>query len=85
MISYRFTNVNREIAAKIAQDIINELADKRNFDTFSLTLNVNGDESDVEVIKRPRFGCDSELKINDEMDDVSDEAKDAAKKLMEEK
>lgn len=51
MISYRFKNVNREIAAKIAQDIINELADKRNFDTFSLTLNVNGDESDIEVIK----------------------------------
>ena len=33
----------------------------------------------------PRFGCDTEMKINDEMDDVSDEAKDAAKKLMEEK
>lgn len=31
----------------------------------------------------PRFGCASELKINDEMDDVSDEAKDAAKKLTE--
>ena len=31
----------------------------------------------------PRFGCASELNVNDEMDDVSDEAKDAAKKLME--
>lgn len=85
MIRYNFTNVSREIAAKIAQDAITALADKRKFDTFTLTLDMDGDESDVEVIKRPRFGCDSELKINDEMDDVSDEAKDAAKKLMEEK
>jgi hypothetical protein len=54
MISYRFTNVSREIAAKIAQDIINELADKRNFDTFTLTLNINVDESDVEVIKEAK-------------------------------
>lgn len=29
----------------------------------------------------PRFGCASELKVNDEMEDVSDWAKDAAKKL----
>ena len=82
MISYKFTNVSREIAAKIAHDIINELADKRNFDTFTLTLNIDSDESDIEVIKHPRFGCDSELNVNDEMDDVSDEAKDTAKKLM---
>ena len=33
----------------------------------------------------PRFGCATDLKINDEMDDVSDWAKDAAKKLTEEK
>ena len=83
MIRYNFTNVSREIAAKIAQDIINALADKRNFDTFTLTLDMDGDESDIEVIKHPRFGCASELKVNDEMDDVSDEAKDAAKKLTE--
>lgn len=31
----------------------------------------------------PRFGCDTEMKINDEMDDVSDWAKDAAKKMTE--
>lgn len=30
-----------------------------------------------------RFGCASELKVNDEMEDVSDWAKDAAKKLTE--
>ena len=29
----------------------------------------------------PRFGCASELNVNDEMEDVSDLAKDAAKKL----
>lgn len=34
---------------------------------------------------RPRFGCASELKFNDEMDDVSDWAKDAAKKLIRRK
>lgn len=33
----------------------------------------------------PRFGCATDLKINDEMDDVSDWAKDAAKKMTEEK
>ena len=31
----------------------------------------------------PRFGCATDLKINDEMDDVSDWAKDAAKKMTE--
>ena len=30
-----------------------------------------------------RFGFDGKLIVNDEMDEVSDEAKDAAKKLME--
>lgn len=85
MIRYNFTNVSRERLAKIAQDVITALADKRKFDKFTLTLDMDGDESDIEVIKNPRFGCDSELKINDEMDDVSDEAKDAAKKLMEAK
>ena len=85
MIRYNFTNVSRERLAKIAQDAITALADKRNFDTFTLTLDIDGDESDIEVVKHPRFGCDSELKINDEMDDVSDEAKDAANKLTEAK
>ncbi len=80
MISYKFTNVNREIAAKIAHDIINELADKRNFDTFTLTLNIDSDESDIEVIKHPRFGCDSELNVNDEIDDVSESIPDDGNK-----
>ena len=33
--------------------------------------------------EHPRFGCDTEMKINDEMDDVSDLAKEAAKKMLE--
>lgn len=85
MIRYNFTNVSRERLAKIAQDAITALADKRNFDTFTFTLDMDGDESDIEVIRHPRFGCATEMKVNDEMDDVSDEAKDAAKKMMEEK
>ena len=31
----------------------------------------------------PRFGCATDMKINDEMEDVSNWARDAAKKLME--
>lgn len=51
MIRYNFTNVSRERLAKIAQDAITALADKRKFDTFTLTLDMDGDESDIEVIK----------------------------------
>lgn len=54
MIRYNFTKVSREIAAKIAQDIITALVDKRNFDTFTLTLDMDGDESDIEVIKEAK-------------------------------
>lgn len=85
MIKYVFRKFSREQLANIAEIAIKALADKRNFDMFTFTLDVDCDESDIEVIRHHRFGCASELKINDEMDDVSDEAKDAAKKLMEEK
>lgn len=84
MIKYNFTKMSREQLAKIAENAIKALADKRNFDVFTFTIEVDGDESDIEVIKHPRFGCATDMKINDEMDDVSDWAKDAAKKLTEE-
>ena len=51
MIRYIFNKVSREQLAKIAVNAINALADKRNFDTFSFTLDVDGDESDIEVVK----------------------------------
>lgn len=51
MIRYNFTKVNREQLAKIAINAINALADKRKFDTFTFTLDMDGDESDIEVIK----------------------------------
>ena len=51
MIRYNFTKVRREQLAKIAENAIKALADKRNFDTFTFTLDMDGDESDIEVIK----------------------------------
>lgn len=54
MIRYNFTNVSRERLAKIAQDAITALADKRKFDKFTLTLDMDGDESDIEVIKEAK-------------------------------
>ena len=71
MIKYNFTKMSREQLAKIAENAINALADKRNFDVFTLiaenainaladkrnfdvftfTLEVDGDESDIEIIK----------------------------------
>lgn len=54
MIRYNFTNVSRERLAKIAQDAITALADKRNFDTFTFRLDMDGDESDIEVIKEAK-------------------------------
>ena len=54
MIRYNFTNVSRERLAKIAQNAITALADKRNFDTFTLTLDMDGDESNIEVIKEAK-------------------------------
>ena len=85
MIRYAFKKVNREQLAKIAVNAIFALADKRKFDTFIFTIDVDCDESDIEVIRPSRFGCGSELKINDEMDDVSDWAKEEAKKKIDAK
>lgn len=51
MIRYNFNKVSREQLAKLAVNAINALSDKRNFDTFKLTLDIDGDESDIEVIK----------------------------------
>lgn len=51
MIRYNFTKVSREQLANIAEKAIKALADKRNFDVFTFTLDINGDESDIEVIK----------------------------------
>lgn len=55
MIRNNFTNVSREQLAKIAEKAIKALADKRNFDKFTLTIDVDGDESDVEVIKEAKY------------------------------
>lgn len=55
MIRYNFTKVSREQLAKIAENAIKALADKRNFNTFTLTLDMDGDESDIEVIKVDKF------------------------------
>lgn len=54
MIRYNFNKVSREQLAKIAVNAINALADKRNFDTFIFTLDMDGDESDIEVIKEDK-------------------------------
>ncbi len=55
MIRCNFTKVSREQLAKIAENAIKALADKRNFDSFSFTLDIDGDESDIEVIKAEKF------------------------------
>ena len=55
MIRYNFTKVSREQLAKIAENATKALADKRNFDTFTLTLDMDGDESDIEVIKAEKL------------------------------
>lgn len=49
-----FRNVPREQLANIAENAIKALADKRNFDVFIFTLDVDGDESDIEVIKETK-------------------------------
>ncbi len=54
MIRYNFTNVSREQLAKIAENAIKALADKRNFDRFTFTLDMDGDKSDIEVIKEAK-------------------------------
>lgn len=54
MIRYNFTKVSREQLAKIAENAIKALADKRNFDIFTLTLEVDGDESNIEIIKEAK-------------------------------
>ena len=51
VIRYKFNKVSREQLTKIAVNAINALADKRNFETFVLTLDIDGDESSIEVIK----------------------------------
>lgn len=54
MIRYNFTKVSREQLAKIAENAVKALADKRNFDVFTLTLDVDGNESDIEIIKEAK-------------------------------
>lgn len=54
MIKYNFTKMSREQLAKIAENAVKALADKRNFDVFTFTLVVDGDESDIEVIKEAK-------------------------------
>lgn len=54
MIRYNFTKVSREQLAKIAENAVKALADKRNFDVFTFTLEVDGGESDIEVIKEAK-------------------------------
>ncbi len=51
MIKYIFRKLSRKQLAKMAENAIEALADKRNFDVFTFTLDVDGDESDIEVIK----------------------------------
>ena len=47
MTSYKFNNVIRKALLKIVQEGITALADKNNYDTFTLTLDVDY----VEAIK----------------------------------
>ena len=54
VIRYNFNKVSRDQLAKIAENAIHALADKRNFDTFIFTLDIDGDESDIEVIKETK-------------------------------
>lgn len=54
MIKYVFRKLSREQLAKMAENAIKALADKRNFDVFTFTLDVDGDESDIEVIKEAK-------------------------------
>lgn len=54
MIKYVFRKLSREQLAKMAENAIKALADKRNFDVFIFTLEVDGDESDIEVIKEAK-------------------------------
>ena len=56
MIRCNFTKVSREQLAKLATNAIDALSDKRNFDTFTVTLDVDGDESDIEVTREYRGG-----------------------------
>lgn len=54
MIRTIFHSVSREQAAKIACMIINALADSKNYETFKLTIDTDGDESSVEIIKEAK-------------------------------
>lgn len=54
MIEYVFRKLSREQLAKMAENAIKVLADKRNFDVFTFTIEVDGDESDIEVIKEAK-------------------------------
>ncbi len=54
MMEYVFRKVSRGQLAKIAENAIKALADKRNFDVFTFTLEVDGDESDIDVIKEAK-------------------------------
>ena len=54
MISYKFHNVSRKALLKIVQEGITALADKNNYDTFTLSLDtdcveVTKEESDEKI------------------------------------
>lgn len=52
MVRYKFTKMSRESLTAIAENAIKALADKRNFDMFTFTLDVLSDESSV-VVEEP--------------------------------
>lgn len=49
MTRYKFTKMSRESLAALVENVVKALADKRNFDTFTLMLDVDGDESNAVV------------------------------------
>lgn len=56
MVRTIFHNVSREQAAKIARMIIDGLADAKNYETFKLSFDTDGDESSVEIVKEASNG-----------------------------
>lgn len=49
-----FKNVPRKQLVKIARMIIDGLADEKNYETFELAIDTDGDESSVEIIKEAK-------------------------------
>jgi len=46
-----FKNVPRKQLAEIAKKAIEAFADSKNYDTFEFSLDTDGDESSIEIIK----------------------------------